>query len=134
MHVRCVAYILNLIVHDGLKDVSNSMKKVKEVIRYIRNSPIRLRKFKEFVELVGIESNAYLNFDVPIRWNSTYLILKIACIYEKVFEKYNENESAIRADLSDDVPDIFNWHYVNSMVEYLQHFYEMTLRIFGSNM
>ena len=53
MHVRCVAHILNLIVQDGLKDISISVKKVREVVRYIRNSPMRLRKFKEFVELVG---------------------------------------------------------------------------------
>ena len=132
MHIRYVAYILNLIVHDGLKDVSNSVKKVRDVVRYIRNSPMRLRKFKEYAELVGIESNACINLDVPTRWNSTYLMLKTACIYEKVFEKYDENESAFKADLGDGVPDIFDWHYVNKMVEYLEHFYEMTLRISGS--
>ena len=112
MHVRCVAHILNLIVQDGLKDVSNSVKKVRDAVRYIRNSPMRLRKFKEYAELVGIESNACINLDVLTRWNSTYLILKTACIYEKVFEKYDENELIFRADLGDNVLDIFYWHYV----------------------
>ena len=59
-------------------------------------------------------------------------MLKTACVFEKVFEKYDENESAFKADLGDNVPDIFDWHYVNSMVQHLEHFYDMTLRIFGS--
>ena len=67
-----------------------------------------------------MESKASLSIDVSIRWNSTYLMINTTCLYEKVFEKYDETESAFRANLSEDVPDIFNWYYVNSMVEYLQ--------------
>ena len=132
LHVRCIAHILNLIVQDGLKDVHVSVKKVRESVRYIRNSPARLRKFKELSELVGVEHKSSLSLDVPTRWNSTYEMLKRAALYEKVFDKYDETESAFRADLGEDVPDIFDWHYVNSMVVYLQQFNDMTLRISGS--
>ena len=59
-------------------------------------------------------------------------MLKTACIYEKVFEKYEENESAFRNDLNDEVLDILDWHYVYKMLEFLEQFYEMTLRIFDS--
>ena len=38
---------------------------------------------------------------------------------KKTFKKYEENESPLRVDLSDDV-------------QFLEHFYKMTLRIFGS--
>ena len=81
MHIRCIAHILNLIVQDGLKDVSEAVKKVRECVRYVRNSPARLRKFKEFAELVGIQSKACVCLDVPTRWNSTYLMLKTACVF-----------------------------------------------------
>ena len=53
-------------------------------------------------------------------------------LYEKVFDKYDETNSFFRADLRGEVPDIFYWTYVNSMVEYLKQFYEMTLRISDS--
>ena len=55
LHMRCIAYILNLIVQNGLKDVNESIKKVREYVRYIKNLPARLRQFKKLVELVGIE-------------------------------------------------------------------------------
>ena len=108
------------------------MKKVRESVRYIRNSPARLRKFKELTNLVGVDSKASLCLDVPIRCNSTYVMLKTACLYEKLFDKYDETESAFRADLANEVPDIFDWHYVNAMVECLKQFYKMTLRISSS--
>ena len=78
-----------------------------------------MRKFREFSDFVGIESKAALSLDVSTRWNSTYLMLKTKCIYEKVFEKYEENESIFRTDLGDYVTDIFYWHYISKMVEFL---------------
>ena len=45
--MRCIAHIMYLIVNDRLKEVNEFVKKVREVIRYIRNSPTRLRKFKD---------------------------------------------------------------------------------------
>ena len=59
-------------------------------------------------------------------------MLEMAFLYEKVFDKYDEHHSSFRADLGGEVPDIFYWTYVNSMVEHLKQFYEMTLRISGS--
>ena len=46
-----------------------------------------------FVERLGIESKSLLCQDVPTRWNSTYLMLKTAQNFEKVF---------IRMDYEDD--------------------------------
>ena len=69
---------------------------------------------------------------MPNRWNSTYLMLKTACIYEKTFKVYEENESSFRADLGDNVPEFYDWEIANNLVNFLEHFYEMTLRISGS--
>ena len=84
---------MNLIVQDGLKEVSVSEKRVRESVRYIKNSSARLRKFKELTDLVRVDSKASLRLDVPTRWNSTYVMQKTACLYEKVFDKYDETES-----------------------------------------
>ena len=45
VHMRCIAHILNLVVNEGLKEAGNSVKRVKEAVRYVRNSPVRLTNF-----------------------------------------------------------------------------------------
>ena len=105
VHMRCITHILNLVVIEILKEANTSVKRVREVVRYIRNSPARLAKFKEFSDLLGIEYKSALCLDILTRWNSIYLILNTACSYDKVFEKYEECECAFRADLRDDVLD-----------------------------
>ena len=99
LHMRCIAHVFNLIVNDGLKESSVSVKKVREVVRYMRNSPQRLRKFRKISDLIGIECKNLLSLDVPTRWNSTYIMLKTTCLYEKAFESYEKSESSFRADL-----------------------------------
>jgi len=54
IHMRCIAHILNLVVQDGLKGCDSSVKKVREVVRYVRNSPARLKKFRDLADLYAI--------------------------------------------------------------------------------
>ena len=105
---------------------------MREEVRYIRNSPARLHKFREFADLIGVETKCSLSLDVLTRWNSTYVMIKTACLFDKVFEKYEECEHAFTVDLRDDVPYIVDWNSVKQLVAFLHHFYEMTLRIYGS--
>lgn len=42
VHMRCIAHILNLIVQDGLKDVDNFVRNVRDAVRYVRNFAARL--------------------------------------------------------------------------------------------
>ncbi|KAF2290557.1 hypothetical protein GH714_014426 [Hevea brasiliensis] len=65
LHMRSMAHIINLVVMDGLKDVSESVMKVKIAVRYIRSSPTRLKKFKECVEYEKNEGKTSLCLDVP---------------------------------------------------------------------
>lgn len=108
-----------------------SVKRVRDVVRCIRNSPARLRKFKEYSTLVGISSNSALSLDVPTRWNSTYMMLQTACIYERAFNKFDEQEISFKADLGE-VPEFLDWEAVKKLVDMLKHFYELTMRIFSS--
>jgi hypothetical protein len=51
LHMRCAAHIVNLIVHDGLKEVDLSVKRVRAAVKYIRNGGSRMLKFKEIIEV-----------------------------------------------------------------------------------
>ena len=46
LHMRCVAHIINLVVSDGMKHVDNSVVRVRQAVRFIKQSPARLLKFK----------------------------------------------------------------------------------------
>ncbi|XP_031122619.1 zinc finger BED domain-containing protein RICESLEEPER 2-like [Ipomoea triloba] len=132
IHMRCIAHILNLVVQDGLKECDSSVKKVREVVRYVRNSPARLKKFRDLADLLGIEQRSSLCLDVPTRWNSTYLMLQSALTYQKVFESCEDSDSSFKSDLGDFVPNFMDWESVSSLVELLKCFYDMTIRISGS--
>ncbi|KAJ9547385.1 hypothetical protein OSB04_019928 [Centaurea solstitialis] len=75
VHMRCIAHILNLVVQDGLKLADASVKKIRDCVRWVRGSPSRLHKFREFADLLEVEEKSSLCLDVPTRWNSTYMML-----------------------------------------------------------
>lgn len=71
--MTCLAHIVNLIVNDGLKDVNESIARVKTIIRYVKHSLVRLQKFKAYVEVKRIQCKGFLHLDVSTKWNFTYL-------------------------------------------------------------
>jgi hypothetical protein len=79
LHMRCAAHIVNLIVQDGLKEVDTSIKRVRAGVRFFKNSPSRLVKFKECAALEKVDNKAFLSLDVYTRWNSTHDMLAAAC-------------------------------------------------------
>ncbi|XP_019150547.1 PREDICTED: zinc finger BED domain-containing protein RICESLEEPER 2-like [Ipomoea nil] len=134
LHMRCIAHIINIIVTDGMKDMNESIAKVRGAIRYVRQSPSRLLKFKGCVEMEKIQSNALLRLDVSTRWNSTYLMLDSAQKFERAFERFEEVDPNYRHDLlfGDGVPNHEDWESVRKLSMFLQQFYDFTVKIYGS--
>lgn len=59
--LRCCAQMLKLIVQDGLKDLSESISKVRNAVRYVKSSLVRFETFKTCVWLEGISSKNVLS-------------------------------------------------------------------------
>ncbi|XVF69485.1 hypothetical protein PTKIN_Ptkin11bG0086000 [Pterospermum kingtungense] len=93
-----------------LKEFNVYVSRVRGVVRYIRQSPTRLAKFKECVVAEKIENKGILCLNVSTRWNFTYLILDNALKHEKAFETYEELDVMFRTDLilGDGLPKKFD--------------------------
>jgi hypothetical protein len=68
-------------------------------VKYVKQTPKRLQKFKECVAIEKINSKVLLCLDVSTRWNSTYLMLDTTQKFEKTFETYAEQDQDFLVDL-----------------------------------
>ncbi|KAH0738396.1 hypothetical protein KY290_037101, partial [Solanum tuberosum] len=87
LHIRCMAHIVNLIVHDGTKEANVCINRVRQAVRYIRQSPARWKKFQKCCENENLAKKSSC-LDVPTRWNSTYMILNRVIDYEGAIVEY----------------------------------------------
>ena len=136
LHVRCAAHILNLIVTDGLRDLHDSIARVRTAVRWVRSSPSRLDKFKVAARSAGLTSKRGLCTDMPTRWNSTFLMLEAAQEYKLAFTllgdediqyvKYFDDHGGLGKPVEDD------WEIVTNFVEFLRLFYDVTMRLSGT--
>jgi hypothetical protein len=83
--MRCCAHILNLIVQDGLKEITDAIQKIRDSVKYFRGSQVRKQSFLNAVTQMSLDNKKGLRQDVPTRWNSTYLMLESAIHYRRAF-------------------------------------------------
>ena len=77
-HVRYCAYILNLIVQEGLKVVGGALDKIRESIKYVKASEGRMKSFHECVSQVGgINTKIGLRLMCPLGGILLTLCLKV---------------------------------------------------------
>ena len=86
LHVRCCTHIINFILTEGLKEINNYVSSIRNVVKYVRSSPSKLIRFRKCFEHEKLYSKHIVVMDVPTRWNSTYLMLESALVYQKAFE------------------------------------------------
>ncbi|XP_060182151.1 zinc finger BED domain-containing protein RICESLEEPER 2-like [Lycium barbarum] len=140
-HVRCMAHILNLIVQDGMKEVGPAIKRVRKMVKYVRQSAARIRKFAECCELKYIDSKKSLCLDVSTHRNSTYLMLDAAQHFESAFDRFDLEEGGLSTYLATHVCDdgsvagvleSDDWKKVRNMVIFVKRFYDLTEKVSGS--
>lgn len=69
LHTRCCAHILNLIVKDGMKEVDDSIVRIRATVRYVRHTPSRFQRFKKCIDHETIGYKGYVGRDCETRWN-----------------------------------------------------------------
>ncbi|KAI4350264.1 hypothetical protein L6164_004735 [Bauhinia variegata] len=133
LHVHCCVHILNLIVNDGLKDMHDSISSIRNAVRYVRSSPSRLAKFKKCVDFASLPSKCLVCLDVPIGWNSTYLMLEAALRFQAVFEKLKEDDNSYVEYFGvSGPPSALDWLNVKVFLRFVKFFYDATKIFSGS--
>ncbi|KAH0709321.1 hypothetical protein KY284_010748 [Solanum tuberosum] len=102
LHVHCGNNILNLIVKAGLAKVDATIGKIREGVKYIKNSEVRIEKFAECLSNLGLPCSKKLCQDVPIRWNSTYQMIESALLYQQAYIHYDLVDPDFRHSLFED--------------------------------
>ena len=133
--MRCAVHILNLIVKDGLVEIKQSISRIRNAVRYVRSSPARAHQFKVCVERERISSNCKVCLDVSTRWNSTYLMLETALVFQKPFDMMDDDDATYRTELESDdgVPTWEDWQNAKVLARFLKKFYIATKKLLGSS-
>ncbi|XP_060672818.1 zinc finger BED domain-containing protein RICESLEEPER 2-like [Ziziphus jujuba] len=127
-------------VLDGLREAHDSIASIRNAVRYVRSSPARLQKFKEYAAQEKIESNSLVFLDVPTRWNSTYLMLEAALKFQNAFEILEEYDGHYLSYFREDdggrkrlgPPNFVDWNNALIFVKFLKSFYDVTLKFSSS--
>ncbi|TXG49569.1 hypothetical protein EZV62_025444 [Acer yangbiense] len=93
LHIHCCAHILDLIVQDGLKDINDVVRKIRESIICVKVSTELRQKFLECIKQVSLDCKKGLRQDIPTIWNSTYLMLENALYYRRACKNCGEKNS-----------------------------------------
>ncbi|KAK9053724.1 hypothetical protein SSX86_024798 [Deinandra increscens subsp. villosa] len=153
LHLRCNAHIINLAVKEGLEEQDQSIRKIRNAIRYLRSSPSRYQCFKECVEKERIEYKRKPCLDVETRWNSTFLMLETTLKFVKAFDRLRDvnfnYRSYFDSEVEDDdastrngktkmsdrelgAPNSKDWENASLFVEHLRIFFDATKKISGT--
>ncbi|CAH9082826.1 unnamed protein product [Cuscuta europaea] len=138
LHLRCACHILNLIIKDGLKELCDSIKAIRNSVVFIHSSQARLSKFREYAVLANFSSTSTVPMDIKTRWNATYKMLEVALKFRRVFERMDEEslpfmifftEKTEKGKVRVGPPNSENWERAKAFVHFLKKFYDATLEL-----
>ena len=124
-----------------LKDIDDSVVKIRNAVRFVRSSPSRQLVFNQCAERLKIGSKKSVCLDVATRWNSTYMMLDAADKFDVVFMRLEETDPRYLSYFEVDSqgkqknlgpPALEDWEKARSFVKFLKLFYTVTLKFFGS--
>ena len=126
-HIRCGAHILNLIMQDGLKVIEGALDKIRESVKYVKGSEARKIRFVECLSQLSYLTNKKVRQDLPMRWNSTYLMLESAISFRRAFQHLSVIDPNYKYCLSD-----AEWDMAKRISKFLKPFYKITTLFSGT--
>jgi hypothetical protein len=135
VHIRCCVHVLNLIIKEGTTVAHDSIKRIRNMVKYVKGCPQRLALFKSCVERKQLGCKSSLKLDVSTRWNSTYIMLEAAQKYEMAFDLMIDEDLNLFNYLNEDELGALtkdDWQKVRHLVKFMRVFYDETIHMSGS--
>ncbi|XP_071920759.1 zinc finger BED domain-containing protein RICESLEEPER 2-like [Coffea arabica] len=125
-HVHCCAYVLNLMVQDGLKEIVDISENIRNSVDFMNKSDGRTLLFAKIAQHVQISEKKLLH-DCKTRWNSIYEMLSCVVKYKEIFPRFQ-----VREPNYEYCPSSEDWKKVKKVCTILEKFYTATHIISGS--
>ncbi|KAM2565275.1 hypothetical protein TB1_007925 [Malus domestica] len=126
LHMRCACHILNLIVKDGMTELSREIEGIRNCVKFIHSSPARLETFREYCVLMRFDRMSNIPFDVVTRWNATYEMLNSAFKFkQEVSKEINGVTTKVKRV---GPPVVEDWERA-VFAHFLKKFYDATLTL-----
>jgi hypothetical protein len=107
-HYRCAAHIINLAVKAGMNHIGSEIKKLRQFVVKVKNSPLLLDKLSEICTLKKVKFLKPI-LDIDTRWNSTFLMISRQILMQSVSELLTTTNAG---DLEDLFPSISEWRHI----------------------
>ncbi|XP_071924939.1 zinc finger BED domain-containing protein RICESLEEPER 2-like [Coffea arabica] len=126
-HVRCCAHILNLVVQDGISEIVDITKAIRDSVEFVNRSEGRALMFAEIAQQLHIPGKKLL-YDCKTRWNATFEMLNCAIKFKDVFPRFQDREQSYNF-----CPSAEDWEKAEKVCSVLEKFWECTHIISGSD-
>jgi hypothetical protein len=127
-HVRCCTHIINLIVNDGIAPLEPLIGKLRETVKYLKKSPLRMKNFRVVCDSLKVDIEKGLCLDVSTRWSSTHRMLDASILYREALDEYAQQDPNYKWQPTDQ-----EWTLYGRMQPILKAFAEVTTVLSGSN-
>jgi len=128
LHQRCACHIINLIVKCGLKRLEGLISNFRTAISFLNASNQRIASYKQYCIALGQRPRKF-NVDMPVRWNSTYMMLKSIVPHIATFSVFI-NTNYPRHD-GTQLLTARHWEVAEKLLSFLELFYDSTVALSG---
>ncbi|KAM7508227.1 hypothetical protein LguiA_018680 [Lonicera macranthoides] len=111
----CLARALSSIAQDALRAGYETVKKVRDSVKYVKTSESHEEKFLELKQHLQVPSTKTLSLDDQSKWNTTYEMLLAASELKEVFSCLDTSDPDYKG-----APSMEDWKLVESMCTYLK--------------
>ena len=137
-HIPCASHTLQLVVmNEILQDtlLNEIITQAKKIVSYYKHSTQATIGLKKSQSSINAPCHRLIQ-DVPTRWNSTFIML--SRLYEQreaIIDHLSKEKSIAKGEAAKHIQNVItayikiNWEEVDTLIEILKPFYEMTQRL-----